>query len=69
MFLLSTVLANHYILLSKPANEMHTYNSYFASQHLCSEEFVNPYRKHSDTLKLRDTTNNTTVPLLDTFTD
>lgn len=58
--------ARHYLLYSKPAYEMQKINSYYASKHLCSIDFVN--------LQLRNTTNtnNTDYPIYmhaELFTD
>ena len=66
--------AKHFLLYSRPAHEMQTYNSYFASQHLCSTDFAIKLRNDTRT---NDTRTNETaqsresypVYMHDIFTD
>lgn len=40
LFMMTLVECKHYLLYSKPANELYLYDSYFCSKNLCSTDFA-----------------------------
>lgn len=44
LFFVALVQSKHYLLYSKPANELYKYDSYFSSKHFHSADFAMPLR-------------------------
>lgn len=61
--------AKHFLLYSRPAHEMQTYNSYFASQHLCSTDFALKLRNDTRTNETAKARESYPIYMHDIFTD
>lgn len=61
--------AKHFLLYSRPAHEMQTYNSYFASKHLCSTDFAIKLRNDTHTNETAKARESYPIYMHDIFTD